>query len=63
MDDQLSILRDDLADMYRRQRDAEKADLDGRVTDRVLWRRSIDHRAEEIRRLEQRIARLEQDAA
>lgn len=48
-------LREELASLYERQRDAEAADLDGRVCEYAEWRAAVDARAERIRVLEQRL--------
>lgn len=55
---QLAHVNDDLAYYYRRQREAEHAALDGRVTNHAELRLAIDRRAETIRMLEERRAGL-----
>lgn len=60
--DDIQDVADELADLRRQQTMSERADADGRVTDRAEWRLSIDRRAEEIRVLERRLAELEREA-
>lgn len=61
--DQIQATREELAALYRQQASSERADLDGRVTDRAVWRDSIDRRAERIRQVERRLAELEREYA
>lgn len=59
--DQIAETRMELDALYAQQARSERADLEGRVTDRALWRDSIDRRAERIRQVEQRLAELERE--
>lgn len=61
--DQIAETRAELDMLYGRQAQAERADLDGRVTDRALWRESVDRRAERIRQTERTLASLEREFA
>lgn len=55
---ELAFIEEELEGLYRRQSEAERADLDGRVADRAEWRDALRRRSERIRDLERERARL-----
>ena len=58
---ELEDVEDELLDLYRQQSSADRAASDGRVSDHVLLRQTVNARAERIRRLEQHKKRLLRD--